>query len=119
MTELRASAKCYDSYLKLDEPPESVACKDADEEWIMSVTGSNTSHRHWSNIANDEAIQPLIKYAKVSIRLLMPSLFPQPFSAGYHSIRWNFSTFSRVGIINDGDAWEQKTQAKQKNRLHN
>ena len=61
LQKLDASAKRYDSYIKLsmkDEPPVSKSFKDADEEWTQSVTGVDTSDRRWTNYGIDETIQP-------------------------------------------------------------
>lgn len=59
--ELKASAKRYDSYIKLakkDEPPESKAFKDADDVWTQSVTGVDFSPRLWASYVIDENIKP-------------------------------------------------------------
>jgi hypothetical protein len=61
LAEARASAKRYDSYIKLamkDEPPESKSFSEADSEWIQAVTGVNTTYRKWTGYTIDVNIQP-------------------------------------------------------------
>ena len=60
LEKLEASAKRYDSYIKLaiKEPPESKSFSEADSEWIQAVTGVNTTYRKWTGYTIDVNIQP-------------------------------------------------------------
>jgi len=61
LEKLEASAKRYDSYIKLaiKEPPESKSFSEADSEWIQAVTGVKTTpYRKWTGYTIDVSIQP-------------------------------------------------------------
>jgi hypothetical protein len=61
LAEAKEQRKDYLALIKLamkDEPPEAMTFKDADEEWIQSVTGVDTSPRRWTSFVIDETIQP-------------------------------------------------------------
>ncbi|KAI8892217.1 hypothetical protein BC833DRAFT_612375 [Globomyces pollinis-pini] len=61
LEKLEASAKRYDSYIKLamkDESLESKSFREADRKWIQSVTGVNTTYRKWTGYTINVNIQP-------------------------------------------------------------
>jgi len=60
LEKLEASAKRYDSYIKLaiNEPPVTKSFSEADSEWIQAVTGVNTTYRKWTGYTIDVNIQP-------------------------------------------------------------
>ncbi|KAI8804641.1 hypothetical protein BJ742DRAFT_823665 [Cladochytrium replicatum] len=60
LEKLEASAKRYDSYIKLaiKEPPESKSFSEADSEWIQAVTGVSTTYRKWIDYVIDETVHP-------------------------------------------------------------
>jgi hypothetical protein len=67
LADARTSAKRYDSYIKLslkEQKPEAMTFKDADEEWIQSVTSVDTSLRPWTNYIIDETIHPRPEFQK-------------------------------------------------------
>jgi hypothetical protein len=122
LEKLEDSAKRYDSYIKLamkDEPPESMTFKDADEQWITSVTGVCISPRVWSDIAIDETIQPRPGFQTAFDEICKG--VHQFTEAGHHFFLNLFllDIIHRIQIVSDGDAWGKKTWAERKNRLHN
>jgi hypothetical protein len=62
LEELKASAKRYESFIKLamkDEPPVTKSFSEADSEWIKVVTGVKTTpYRKWTDFVIDETVQP-------------------------------------------------------------
>ena len=62
LEKLEASAKRYESFIKLamkDEPPVTKSFSEADSEWIQAVTGVKTTpYRKWTGYTIDVNIQP-------------------------------------------------------------